>query len=184
MIELGAKLTGHAVIASENTYNGIHAVDEDSTAELNGGECNRNGFSFLGKDSKGTLSNLGGAGMVAEASARLVVTGMQISGNARDGINMSDCASETRVAGCTLTSNARNAILALCSLRPVVEITNNRCLGSERGIALDGTDFTPRLSGNHFGNLLVGVFMTPGARPDMSGSTFDNVRTEVQQAQP
>jgi serine/threonine protein kinase len=184
MIELGAKLTGHAVIASENTYNGIHAVDEDSTSELDGGECNRNGFSFLGKDSKGTLSNLGGAGLVAEAGARLVVTGMQISGNARDGINMSDCASETRVAGCTLTSNARNAILALCSMRPVVEISNNRCFGSERGIALDGTDFAPRLSGNHFENLLVGVYITPGTRPEMIGSTFDNVRTEVQQVQP
>lgn len=184
MIEQGAKLTGHAVIASENTYNGIHAADEDSTTDLDGGECNRNGFSFLGKDSKSTLSNLGGAGLVAEAGARLAVTGMQISGNARDGINMSDCASGTRLTGCTLTSNARNAILALCTMHPTVEMTNNRCVGSERGIALDGTDFAPRLSGNHFENLLVGVFMTPGTRPEMNGSTFNNVRTEVQYAQP
>jgi len=181
MVEMGARLTGHAVVVSENTYNGIHAVDENSTAELDGGECNRNGFSFMGKDSKGTLSNLGGAGLVAEAGARLVVTGMQISGNARDGINMSDCASATRVAGCTFTSNARNAILALCSTHPVVEIASNRCIGSERGIALDGTDFTPRLTDNHFENLLVGIFWTGGPRPEMSGSTFTNVRTEVQQ---
>lgn len=184
MIEQGARLTGHAVTTSENTYNGLHTADENSTAELDGGECNRNGFSFLGKDSKGTLSNLGGAGLVAEAGARLVVTGMQISGNARDGINISECASDTRVTGCTLTSNARNAILALCSTRPVVTITNNRCVGSERGIALDGTDFVPQLTDNHFENLLVGIFLTPGARPEMSGSTFDNVRTEVQKAQP
>lgn len=184
MTEQGARLIGHAVIASENTYNGIHTADESSTAEVDAGECNRNGFSFMGKDSKGTLSNLGGAGLVAEAGARLVVTGMQISGNARDGINISDCASATRLAGCTFTSNARNAILALCSTHPVVEIMGNRCIGSERGIALDGTDFTPRLADNHFEDLLVGIFMTAGTRPEMSGSTFKNVRTEVQQAQP
>lgn len=183
MVEQGASLTGQGIIASENSFNGIHAADENTTLSLKGGECARNGFSFVGKDSKGSLSGQGGAGLVAEAGARLVVEGAQIAGNARDGVNMSECAGGSRVSGCTMTSNARNSVLVVCSSRPEVEILSNRCQDSERGIAVGGAEFSPRLTGNHFENVLVGVFVD-AARPQLGENTFTNVKVEVQQTPP